>query len=342
MAVTLEDIAKKAGVTKAVVSQILREHPDAVRFREETRQRVRQVAQELNYRPNFFASQIRASNRRLAMLCIKTFTDLYAGEVATAFEQALADRGYHAIVTAFNTQKNEELRDGILGPHGILGLAVVGYASGLWMDDERLDRLAAEGVSVVAIGRPVASDRVSRVVYDNDAGVIGAVDCLLQQGARRFWMVGEDHSPSSHFAVLRNRVRLAAEHATARGAESVRTLAVGPHSPETGEQAILQALKDGARPDGVFCGGDLWALGTLRAFAQAGIRVGEEVAVIGFNDNQFAAYTNPSLTTVRIPAPDLGREGGALVVDMLEGSRPAGTMVCRPTELMLRESHRLR
>lgn len=341
MGTTLTDVAEQAGVSLAAASQILRHHPTASRFKEETRLRVLETARRLNFRPNFFASQIMQQNRKLIMLCVWDLADSYAAAIGSAFEQAAAERGFPLLVSALANKQDAAFYDSALGPQGILAVGVVGYASRILLPDSKLIEWAGSGVHVAAIGRPIDSEAVSQVIYDDAAGVVSALDHLLGAGARRIWVLGTRTKRQTRVGSLDVRRDVAVAHLNRLGI-ACQVLEYDWVVPESGHQAIAAALAGHSPPpDAVFCVTDVLALGCMSALREAGLMPGRDVAVVGYNDDIGSRHMYPPLTSVRIPVQSLGRHAAQLLIDRYEGREATVAKVILNTQLIPRESSRL-
>lgn len=341
--VTLDDIAQQAGVTRAVVSQVLRDHPNAQRFSEATRRRIQEVAEALNYRPNFFASQLRQKNRRVMMLCVANLDDMWAATIAQSFESTLAEAGYTVLVTTLEGKADSSFVDSILGPHGIMAFAVVGYSSRRRISDAQLARLADLGVKIVAIGRDVPHPDVTQVLYDNVGGVHQALDYLLGQGARRLWVLTREPADGGQDGLTRfGRRQPALSYLAEHAADLEVTTVVAPlgakPDPDADRRAILAALATHGRPQAVFADQDQLALELIRAFQDQGIVVGRDVAVVGYDDFFMSRYIQPRLTTIRIPQAELGRVAAEQLVRLYTDESAPSRVVTLPVELKVRES----
>ena len=275
------------------------------------------------------------------MLCYGALNDPYAATVAGAFSLAAAEKGYGVFTGALGHGTEGEFYEGMLGGHGILALAVIGYSCARKLPDKRLVELAEDGVSVVSIGRAVSSGQVSEVLYDNEAGVHSALDYLLDQGAQRFWLCGAGERPSAASDITGQRIEMAEEYLRAKGLSEppIRVPAQGgPSASDWARKGVAEALEGQQVPDAIFCSADPLAWGCIRGLADAGVEAGRDVAVVGFNDNAPSEHMTPSLTTVRIPMPALGRSAAGLLIDVYEGRKAAGTKLTVETELIVRES----
>ncbi len=338
MPVTLSEIARHCGKSVTTVSHVLRGGHQGERYSERTRQKVRQAAEELEYIPNFFAAQIQKQNRRAIMVAFGSFRDPYAAAIASAFEDAAAERGYYIFTTTLGRRRERPLYRIALGANGIRALAVVGYLTRSELTDRALGGYARTGVHVLSIGRPVNHPLVSQVDYDNEAGVESAIDYLIDQGARRIWALGTGRAGPSNVTGLR------AQHAVAYGQQRGGQIEARFAEPSSGldheakAEAIADMLADGAVPDAILGCADTWALAAMRALCRRGLKVGSDVAVVGYNDEPHAALVNPPLTTVRIPMTQLGRLGANVLIDQYEGRESPGSRLLLQTELMIRAS----
>lgn len=339
MAVTLRDIAERAGVSVAVVSQVLRDLPAAQRFRPETRNRIVQAAADLDFKPNFFAARIQGQNRKVVMLCVGALYDPYAGAIAHAFGNAISEQGYSLLVSALDRKESAAFIQDAVGPHGILMLAVVGYSSRSMLPDPLLETFARHGVHVVTIGRPAPTNKISEVTYDNRAAMENVV-AHLPQTAQRIWLLGKPETEDPAGAAPPRCVATVEAIARLRPTARVSTIEEVPAatSAESSRLTIEAALRTFPPPDAVICFYDQSALGVIRALTQAGLQVGRDVAVTGFNDDPVSAFLSPPLTTVRIPVEELGRRAAQVLIDRFSKRLRSPARIKVETTLMERES----
>ncbi len=339
MAVTLKEIAEVAGVTKTVVSEVLRDRPSARRFSAATRERVLKVAESLNYQPNFFAKQLMRQNRRTLMLALSSLNDTFVMPIAQGFEQAAAKRGYNVMFSILSHQQQADSFERVLGPQGILGLAVVAWSSAPYLSDARLTALAEAGVHIVTIGREVTTTApICQIDYDNESAVRGVIDSLAAQGARRFWLVGRHRAGNDAGGIITLRCEMAAAYLAGLGLPEPRVLEVAGHDPEAGFATVSEALAGTSAPEAICCGADPLAWGSCRALREHGLTVGVEVAVTGFNDSYGSAYMTPALTTVRIPAARMGAMAADMLIEDCQLEPRAERRRSVDTELIMRES----
>ncbi|MEV6813815.1 substrate-binding domain-containing protein, partial [Micromonospora sp. NPDC051296] len=192
-------------------------------------------------------------------------------------------------------------------------------------------KLAALGIPVVCSGRPLDGSDVPYIDVDQVGGVTRAVRHLIDGGRRRIATIA---GPQDMVAGIE---RLAGYRDTVAAAGLPEMVAVGDFTRESGAAAMRELLAAHPDLDAVFAASDLMAHAALRTLREAGRRVPDDVAVIGFDDIETAAYTDPPLTTVRQPILELGRQGTRLLLRLAAGE-PVEPALILPTELVIRES----
>jgi DNA-binding LacI/PurR family transcriptional regulator len=328
------DIAQLAGVSQSTVSRALRGDP---MVNERTRDRVREIARRLDYTVDKNASNLRTQQTRtLALLFfedptpdesnINPFFMSMQGWIA----RVCSERGYDLLVSFQQMSRNWHAE--YTGSHKADGLILLGYGDFLAYRS-KLDALAESGTRFVRWG-PMAPDQPGITIgSDNQLGGRMVTEHLVAQGRRRVAFLGApEHSPE---VMERHRGYEAALRAAGVGIDpALRIDAVT--SEQSGHDAML-ALLDRGRPfDAVFAASDLIAIGAMRALAERGLKVPDEVAVAGFDDIPMAGNVSPSLTTV---AQDTRRAGRLLVealINLIEGKPAQSTRL--PAHLVVRHS----
>jgi LacI family transcriptional regulator len=332
--VTLKDVANLAGVSKSTASRILATgQTKRWSFASETRQRVSEAAAKLGYRPSKLARGLSLSKTGIIGLVIPSLTDSFFPEVAVAIETCLAEKGFSVILANTNCQsqaeraKVEELLswrvDGLI----VAPAQEMGDAGLFW-------ELWQSKTPFVLIDRAFPQTPFGSVTTADDRGAALAVDHLLTQGYRQIALAGgpADISP--------RRLRLDGY----RSALLHHGLVPNPKyaidvssSEEGGRLALARLLACAPRPDAVFCVSDAVAIGVIEACFASGIRVPQDLAVVGFADLPHSGLLKVGLTTVRQPRQQLGQRAAEMLVNCLEkGSSPE--QVVLPVELVIRES----
>lgn len=308
------DIATLAGVSQPTVSRALRGDRTVS---EGTRKRIEAIARQLNYAVDKNASSLRrGKSNTLALLF---FEDLLPDEsyinpfflsMLGPILQTCAKRGYD-LLTSFqqlSTDWHVDYEDSRKAD----GLILLGYGDfGLYQ--ERLEQLVEQGTHFVIWGSPRAGQNWATMGCDNKAGGRAAGEHLIGLGRKRIAFLG---NASPHYPEFQDRYRGLEQAMRVAGIPSDPVLQVDAiTTEEAGHAAALDLLARGVPFDAIFAGSDLIAVGAMRALEEEGVRVPEDVSVIGFDDIPAAALSHPPLTTI---AQDYAR-AGELLVDALIG-----------------------
>jgi LacI family transcriptional regulator len=344
MPVTLEDIATATGFDKSTVSVTLRDLPRASRFSQETRDRIHAAAAELGYRPNFFAQQLSGKKPRMLMLCVNYLRDPFAMMVAEGFEARAAELGLRVLITALRDRQDPlDLHRDVLGVQGVPAMALVGGDPSKLSDDS-LRALARDGVKIVLVNRfigPTPADGGRRPFVHVGADELGGsrlmAEHIYAQGAQDVWVLGGMHG-SAFQARLAGFSQVAADHR--RPAPRVLNCRPLQGLDWSGGAAttVAAALAVSRPPQAILAVSDVLALGAERALAEAGLVVGRDVAVTGYDDGVYAQCAWPPLTTVRLPMAGMGRAAADALFAMLDVPDVAPPDVVLPVELVVRES----
>jgi LacI family transcriptional regulator len=327
---TSADVAARAGVSRTTVSFVLNGRPD-VQISPATRERVLDAARVLGYHPHAPARQLARGRSHVVALVLLQSPEQIAGDAV------LVDtlRGLTSIARAEGFRVLVEP----LGPEGPYdSLLRTGHADGLLVsgprsDDPALEALAAEHAPIVIQGS-LPGAAVASVDVDNVAAARGAVEHLLGLGHRRIGCI--TNAPLAYTAAWE---RLAGYRAAIAGAGIA-------FEPQLVEEAAFDAASGHAATvrllarstfDALFVASDVVALGAIGALREAGLRVPDDVSVVGYDDIPLAAYFDPPLTTVRLPAFELGQAAGRALLDRIaDRASPERTLL--PTELIVRAS----
>lgn len=329
---TLEEVAARAGVGRGTASRVIN---GGKRVSEQSREAVEKAIAELGYVPNAAARALVTRRTDAVALVIaeseeRVFGEPFFAGIIRGIGSALAETDRQLIlILAQASQRRGGLDDYLTRQHvdGVLLLS-------LHDDDELPDRIRAHGVPVVVGGRAHPDVATDFVDVDNVQGAQIAVAHLAELGRRRIATIA---GPADMVAGHSRYEGYVAALAAADLPFDERLVARGDFGQQSGEAAMRELLARGP-VDGVFCANDLMAAGALRALSEAGLRVPEDVAVVGFEDAPIATSTHPPLTTVHQSPEQMGRE---MVAMLLEATRsPGGSQPGRmlPTHLVLRGS----
>lgn len=308
MSPTMHDVARVAGVSIKTVSNVINDYPHV---REATRARVLEAIEALGYRPNLSARGLRSGKTGVIGLAVPALRENYFAELADAVIRAAESRGLHVVIEQTNGEREKELLS-LTG--GRLRLTDGMLFSPVSLGQSDADALNAP-FPVVLLGERIFDGPTDHVLMHNTSSARAAVQHLLGIGRRRIAVIGaaEHESADASSASLRVQgYRQALDEAGVPfDPDLVRS--VDHWHRETGAAATRGLIADGIRFDAIFALNDTLGLGALRALGEAGIRVPEDVAVIGFDDIDETRYSVPSMSSI-----DTGREEIAQVaVDLL-------------------------
>jgi DNA-binding LacI/PurR family transcriptional regulator len=328
--VTSAEVASEAGVSRTTVSLVLNERGEQIP--QHTRQRVLDAARSLGYHPHHSARGLAGGRTQTIALVLRQSAEQVAGDallVETLRGLATAARSAHFRVLVEPLSPGEATY-GELFRSGRADGAVV---SGPLFDDPELGDLVAEGFPIVIQGH-LPGATAPTVDVDNEASARLAVDHLLELGHRRIACIT---NAALTYTAAADRLAGYREALAAAGVPaSMDLVAEGAFDAASGHRAMSEILERG-RPDAVFVASDVVALGAIGALRAAGLRVPDDVSVVGFDDVPLAAYFDPPLTSIRVPAHDLGLAAGHALLDRIAGREvPARTLL--PTELIVRAS----
>lgn len=327
---TIRDVAERARVSVATVSAILN---DNKYVSPELADRVRESIATLQYRPNGLARSLKQQRAHILGLILSDITNPFFTTLVRAVEDTARGAGYTLLLG--NTDEDaakEEAYVELLRSRQVDGLILVASAG----QHAYLPDLLAAGLPVVCVDRSLASLGADSVLTDNVAGAYQAVAHLVALGHRRIGIVTGLPGVTSTYQRLDGYRQALAEHGIAWDADFVRE---GDSRMEGGARRAAELLALPERPTALFVTNNLMTIGAMRAIADAGLRCPEDVALIGFDDFEWASVFRPRLTTVRQPVYEIGKAAARLLIQRIERKRTgAATEILLPPTLIVRES----
>lgn len=308
---TISDVARRAGVGVGTVSRVLNDHQAVT---PETRERVRDAMRSLDYRPSPLARGLkRGTTRRIGVL-VSFFTSPAAVERLRGLTQALVGSGYEIVLYPVEDEEQRAAHmDSLSGPHQTDGLVLISLPA----HDDEVERIQRSTPRVVQIADAPHPSFTSIAVDDVHGGELAARH-LLDLGHRDVAFIGDPQTDDPlGFTSSRNRCEGFCRELAAAGVDlpeqRIRRI---PHGTEQAAAAARELLTADDPPTAIFAASDTQALGVLQAARELGVRVPDELSVIGFDDIEVAGHIG--LTTVRQPLLDSGRLAARLLLGALE------------------------
>lgn len=330
MGSTIIDVAKKSGYSKTTVSRAYAE-PDSVS--EKAKLKIYAAAKSLNYTPNAIArAMVRQRTENIAFIINENQSPAvlnpFYSPILEAVMRESARRNYSVFVVT-----NQD----VLLPNGEVyikkqmdGVIFVGEAS-----ETIIGRLQEQKIPVVLLNNVLDLPGLLCITTSHYEGAVSAVDHLYERGHRKIGLLAGRFSPQVNEARYQGYIDTLAR----RGLEinSRYILEIEP-TLEAGERAMSRLLELEERPTAVFCTNDTVAAGAMKAVIRAGLRIPEDMAVVGFDDSSVSRIVEPELTTVRIDMDQMGRLAAEKLFDLIEGIPSTETRIVIPTELVVRSS----
>jgi DNA-binding LacI/PurR family transcriptional regulator len=331
----MADIARLAGVSVATVSRALNGSP---LISKETRQRVEELARSLDYSINVSAQNLRLKHNRTIAVVIpydqvsrQHISDPFFLAMVGSLADALTERGFDMLLSRVDAESLDSAAR-VINSGVAIGVILIGQ----WRHHDQLNQMAARHVPIVVWGTQIPQQLYCTVGGDNVAGGALATQHLLDQGLRRIVFIGDPQLPE-----VSHRHRGYVERLKAAGiTPDPKLLVKVPFDADQARAGITRLCERGAPFDAVFACSDVLATAAMQVLHLFDRRVPEQVAVVGYDDIEWASHSNPPLTTVRQPIARAGVE----LVDALLRTIDGGTVPPRtlPVELVVRASTRHR
>ena len=324
--VSLKTLAEHLGLSPATVSFVLNDAPNRS-IPEATRERVRAAAREFNYQPSLVARLLQGKRSQTIGILLPELGDGYHSQVLAGAADVLMREGYF-FFTAHHRHRKALVEEypRLLQQRGVEGILAI---------DSHIEGPVAS--PTVTVAGHTAIPGVTNIVLDHKRAAELALDYLLREGHRRILFMrgpGLSSDTASRWQAL---VETARARKLPMPATHVLALEEFLNTPELGYPGVQEMLKRHRDFSAVVCFNDISAIGAIRALHDGGLRVPEDVSVIGFDDLTVASYFVPSLTTLRQPLHQMGATAATLLLQKIRGEQTRATIKIEP-ELIVRES----
>ena len=309
--ISIKDIARSAKVSHSTVSRALNNSP---RVKSETVERIRRIAEQSGYRGSAIARSLATRRSMTIGVVVTTIADLFAAGVVSGIETVAGDHGYSVFLANSNADPDREMRVvRTFEERRVDGIIVMASRVGAL----HIPLLSRMNVPIVPLNNQHPSEFAHSVMIENFSASYEAAKYLVELGHRRIAYIGDRNgrqSDTERFGGYRQALD------AGNLPFQPELVLYGTATPESAMEAVANFLNLPEPPTAVFCYDDMTALGAMRQIHAAGLRVPEDISVIGFDDLSIVQFTDPPLTTVRQPMQEMGRLAMETMLDLLGGS----------------------
>lgn len=326
--VTIKDLAKQLNISVSTVYRALHDAPDV---NAKTKQIVVDLAKQLNYEPNATAQSLVNRQSKLIGVLVPTIQSHYFSQALSGMTDVANEAGFHIIFYQSNESQQQE-RAGI---KSLMSCNVDGLLISVSKETKNDDSLSNISTPVIMFDRVLNQYECTKVIVDEYEGAYKAVELLIKKGCKRIAHV----AGPQNLTVCSNRLKGYQNALLEHGMEiDKRLIAQTMSFEENALKAIRKVMEQPQKPDGIFLVNDLSAAVALKYFHKKGIRVPNDIQVVGFNDDPVCNITHPTITSVMQPAYEVGKLAmGLLIEELVSGVSQNETYKLR-TSLVVRES----
>ena len=297
---TIYDLARKLNYSPSTISRALKNHHS---ISEKTIEIVKKAAEEEGYRPNILAASLRSNQSKTIGVLVTRINRPFISSLISGIENAASKEGYNILIS----QSNDVYKNEVTSAKALFDSRVCGIIASLGMETESINhfkQFSKMNIPVVFVDRVPADFKSYTVVIDNYTAAFNANTHLIEQGCKRI----AHFAGAQHLNVYRDRKKGYVDALVKNGltVDDSLIITMKSLSAEEGEAATEQLMQITNPPDGIFCSNDTTAVSAILTLKKMGIKIPEEVAVIGFNDDPISSIVEPALSTVSHPAMEMG------------------------------------
>jgi LacI family transcriptional regulator len=331
--ITIYDIAKVLGLSPATVSRGLKDHP-AINIK--TRKRIMDMAKEMGYRSNSFASNLRMQKTNTIGIIVHELKSQFISSVLAGIEKITTEAGYDLIIG----HSSETYRKEAANVHNLFHKRVDGLIASIAFDTkdlEHFDPFVQKGIPIVFFDRVEENSYGTRVIIDNVRAGYEATAHLAAQGCRRIAHITANLARNVYGGRLKGYQQALSDFGLPYDPQ---LLIVNDLSEAAAIRTARQIVDMDTRPDGVFATNDFFAAVFQQTLKESGVNVPEDIAIVGFNNDAISRVIQPKLTTINYPGEEMGEQAARSLLEQLSGAhsaRTTDTIIIR-SELIIRDS----
>jgi LacI family transcriptional regulator len=331
--VTIYDIAQQLDISTATVSRALQNNPV---INKNTRRKIQEAARELGYRQNTFASNLRKQKTNTIGIIVHELNSNFITSVLAGIEKVTADAGYDLLIA----HSSESFKKETANVLNLFHKRVDGLIASLAFDTRGLDHFQSffdKNIPVIFFDRVEEKADNTKVIIDNFKAGYQATKHLIEQGCKRIVIVTASLSRNVYAERLRGYKEALRERQIKFDEKLVL---IKDLSEKCGREAALQILQMKPRPDSAFITNDFSAAVCMQTLKEKGIRIPQDIAIVGFNNDAICKIIEPQLTTINYPGMDIGEMAARNLIAHLKGDtdiRQTNTIIAK-SELIIRQS----
>ncbi len=308
---TITDLAKKLGISASTVSRALSDHPD---INDNTKKRVRKLAKEYNYKPNPIAQSLKNNRTTIIGVIVPEIQhDFFASAISGIEEVA-----YHAGYTIIVCQSNENFEREVVNTNALIQQRVAGIVASISQTTKNSDHFKSvieRGIPLVFFDRACEDVSASKVIIDDSKSAFNAVTYLIEKGYKKI----------AHFAgpkaleICKRRLEGYAEALNKAHIHiSKELICFGGLHETDGYNSMDFLIKQNIIPDAIFAVNDPVAIGAFQRIKEAGLRIPDDIGIVGFSNNKITTLVDPTITTIDQPSFEMGKKAAEILVGLIE------------------------
>jgi len=328
---TIFDIAKKLKLSASTVSRALSDHPDV---KDETKERVRKAAHELQYSPDPIALSLKKSQSKTIGVIVPLIKNDFFSSAISGIEEVVYKSGYTILLCQSNEDyETEVVNANLLIRHRVAGL-IASISQGT-RNSDHFQNFVTRKIPLVFFDRPSEGINASKVIIDDRKGAFDAVNHLIERGYKRIaHFAGPQHLAIS-FGRWKGYMDALEQHNLPAPNGNVQ---IGGLDETAGYQTMDAMIKDNNIPDAIFAVNDLVATGAFQRIREAGLRIPEDVAIMGFGNTRISDLLDPPFSTVNQPSVEMGRMSANIIIDTIQRKVTEPRTWVMETKLIIRKS----
>lgn len=333
--VTIKDIARELGISPSTVSRALKDHPD---ISQETKNLVNELATKLHYRPNVIALSLRSQKSNVIGVIIPEIVHYFFSSVISGIEEVANENGYSVMISQSGEDYSKEVATCDTFLNGIIDGILVSVTKET-KEYDHFKRLEEEGIPIVFFDRMVEEIHADSVIIDDLGGAYQATEHLIIQGRRK---IVHFQGPQNRL-IGQNRLNGYLKAMSDNGVVIDKSLLIPCDNFHSALIETQKLIDNKVKFDSIFTVNDFTAAGAIKVLQRNGLKVPQDISVVGFGDDLTAEMLDPALTTVKQPGFEMGKKAMEMLIHRIRQTKPEPTKTeILKTSLVVRDSSKIR